>query len=85
MRSRSTHTNSIQSKDLDAQLAGPGRRGRRIQPRVYRQLSGAVNVGRPGLAALLHYAREADTVVVTAIDRLGRSVAEVTRTIANLG
>lgn len=34
---------------------------------------------------MLDYAREGDTVVVTAIDRLGRSVAEVTRTIAELG
>lgn len=44
-----------------------------------------MNTDRTGLAALLHYAREGDTVVVTAIDRLGRSVAEVTRTIADLG
>ena len=34
---------------------------------------------------MLNYARAGDTVVVAAIDRLGRSVAEVTRTIANLG
>ena len=34
---------------------------------------------------MLHYARGGDTVVVTAIDRLGRSVAEVTRTIAEMG
>ena len=34
---------------------------------------------------MLGYARAGDTVVVTAIDRLGRSVAEVTRTIAELG
>jgi DNA invertase Pin-like site-specific DNA recombinase len=34
---------------------------------------------------MLEYARVGDTVVVTAIDRLGRSVAEVTRTIAELG
>jgi Resolvase, N terminal domain len=34
---------------------------------------------------MLDYARARDTVVVTAIDRLGRSVAEVTRTIAELG
>jgi DNA invertase Pin-like site-specific DNA recombinase len=34
---------------------------------------------------MLNYARVGDTVVVTAIDRLGRSVAEVTRTIAELG
>ena len=34
---------------------------------------------------MLDYARAGDTVVVAAIDRLGRSVAEVTRTIADLG
>jgi len=34
---------------------------------------------------MLDYARDGDTVVVTAIDRLGRSVAEITRTIADLG
>ena len=33
---------------------------------------------------MLDHARTGDTVVVTAIDRLGRSVAEVTRTIAEL-
>jgi DNA invertase Pin-like site-specific DNA recombinase len=37
------------------------------------------------LVALLDYARPGDSVVVAAIDRLGRSVAEVTRTIADLG
>jgi DNA invertase Pin-like site-specific DNA recombinase len=48
------------------------------------RLSGAANTSRPGLAAMLDYAREGDTVVVTAIDRLGRSVAEVTHTIADI-
>ena len=48
-------------------------------------LTGAAGADRPGLAALLGYARPSDVVVVTAIDRLGRSVAEVTRTIADLG
>lgn len=33
---------------------------------------------------MLEYARAGDTVVVTAIDKPGRSVAEVTRTIADL-
>lgn len=47
-------------------------------------LSGAAGGHRPGLAALLDYARPGDAVVVAAIDRLGRSVAEVTRTIADL-
>ncbi|OBJ86138.1 recombinase family protein [Mycobacterium asiaticum] len=76
---------STTGQDLEAQLgvltaAGVG------ADRIFAdKLSGAVNTDRPGLAALLHYAREGDTVVVTAIDRLGRSVAEVTRTIADLG
>lgn len=48
-------------------------------------LSSSANTARPGLAAMLDYARSGDTVVVAAIDRLGRSVAEVTRTIADLG
>jgi DNA invertase Pin-like site-specific DNA recombinase len=48
-------------------------------------LSGSAKTGRPGLAAMLDYARAGDTVIVCAIDRLGRSVAEVTRTIAELG
>ncbi|MGB8389820.1 recombinase family protein [Mycobacterium sp.] len=49
------------------------------------KLSGSAKTARPGLAAMLDYARAGDTIVVTAIDRLGRSVAEVTRTIADLG
>ena len=37
-----------------------------------------------GLHAMLSYARSGDTVIVFAVDRLGRSAAEVTRTIADL-
>jgi hypothetical protein len=48
-------------------------------------LSGSAKTARPGLAAMLDYVRAGDTVIVTAIDRLGRSVAEVTHTIADLG
>jgi DNA invertase Pin-like site-specific DNA recombinase len=39
---------------------------------------------RPGLAALLDYAREGDTVVVVALDRLGRSLAGIVRTVETL-
>lgn len=39
---------------------------------------------RPGLAALLDYAREGDVIVVVGIDRLGRSASEVMATIADL-
>jgi DNA invertase Pin-like site-specific DNA recombinase len=40
---------------------------------------------RPGLAALLDYAREGDAIVVVGIDRLGRNAAEVMMTIRELG
>lgn len=70
-------------QDLETQLATLAAAGV-DGDRVYTdKLSGAANTARPGLAALLDYARDGDTVVVTAIDRLGRSVAEVTKTIAD--
>ncbi len=40
---------------------------------------------RPGLAALLDYARAGDTIIVVGIDRLGRNAAEVMTTIRDLG
>jgi DNA invertase Pin-like site-specific DNA recombinase len=76
---------STAGQDLDGQLVALAAQGVETDRVFTDKLSGAVNTDRPGLAALLHYAREGDTVVVTAIDRLGRSVAEVTRTIADLG
>lgn len=39
---------------------------------------------RPGLAALLDYAREGDTVTVVALDRLGRSLSGIVRTVETL-
>src|SRR3954470_22448284 len=55
--------------------------------RVYTdKLSGtATRTERPGLAALLDYAREGDAIVVVGIDRLGRNAAEVMTTIRDLG
>ena len=55
--------------------------------RVYSdKLSGSsTKAQRPGLSALLDYAREGDTIVVVGIDRLGRSAAEVMLTIRDLG
>jgi DNA invertase Pin-like site-specific DNA recombinase len=55
--------------------------------RVYTdRLSGtATRTQRPGLAALLDYAREGDAIVVVGIDRLGRNAAEVMTTIRDLG
>jgi DNA invertase Pin-like site-specific DNA recombinase len=47
------------------------------------KLSGA-SQNRPGLAALLDYAREGDSVTVVALDRLGRSLSGVIGTIEEL-
>lgn len=76
---------STLGQDLDSQLVALAQAGVGPDQVFSDKLSGAVSTDRPGLTALLRYAREGDTVVVTAIDRLGRSVAEVTRTIAELG
>src|ERR1700736_1061439 len=55
--------------------------------RVYTdKLSGtSTRQQRPGLAALLDYARRGDAIVVVGIDRLGRNAAEVMTTIRDLG
>src|ERR1700724_595258 len=54
--------------------------------RVYTdKLSGtSTREQRPGLAALLDYARKGDAIVVVGIDRLGRNAAEVMTTIREL-
>jgi DNA invertase Pin-like site-specific DNA recombinase len=49
------------------------------------QLSGAKAAKkRPGLSALLSYARREDTVLVYRIDRLGRSLIDVLNTVAEM-
>src|SRR6202790_4936042 len=55
--------------------------------RVYSdKLSGtSTREQRPGLAALLDYARPGDSIVVVGIDRLGRNASEVMTTIRELG
>jgi DNA invertase Pin-like site-specific DNA recombinase len=75
---------STTGQDLDAQLVALDAAGVEADRIFTDKLSGSARSARPGLAAMLDYARADDTVVVTAIDRLGRSVAEVTRTIADL-
>lgn len=73
---------STTGQDLDAQLATLAAAGVAADRVFTDKLSGAAGTERPGLVAMLDYARADDTVIVSAIDRLGRSVAEVTRTIA---
>jgi DNA invertase Pin-like site-specific DNA recombinase len=72
---------SATGPDLDVQLTALGAAG--LELVFTDKLSGSARTARPGLAAMLDYSRPGDTVVVAAIDRLGRSVAEVTRTIAD--
>jgi DNA invertase Pin-like site-specific DNA recombinase len=76
---------STSDQDLDTQLAAVTEAGVDADRVFTDKLSGSAQTDRPGLAAMFDYAHAGDTVAVTAIDRLGRSVAEVTRTIADLG
>ena len=72
-------------QSLDQQLDALSAAG--VNPkRVYRdKLSGtSTREQRPGLAALLDYARPGDAIVVVGIDRLGRNAAEVMTTIREL-
>ncbi len=52
--------------------------------RIFTDKLSGVRDDRPGLAALLDYARPGDTVVVVALDRLGRSLSGVIRTVETL-
>jgi DNA invertase Pin-like site-specific DNA recombinase len=77
---------STTSQSLDAQTDALTAAG--VDPsRVYcDKLTGtSTKEQRPGLAGLLDYAREGDTIVVVGIDRLGRDAAEVMLTIRDLG
>ena len=72
-------------QSLDQQLDALTAAG--VDPkRVYSdKLSGtSTREQRPGLAALLDYARPRDAIVVVGIDRLGRNAAEVMATIREL-
>jgi DNA invertase Pin-like site-specific DNA recombinase len=71
-------------QNLEAQLAALNAEG--VDPRrVFTdKLTESADRARGGLYAMLSYARSGDTVIVVALDRLGRTTTEVTRTIADL-
>jgi DNA invertase Pin-like site-specific DNA recombinase len=52
--------------------------------RIFTDKLSGVREERPGLAAMLDYVRAGDTVVVIALDRLGRSLSGVIRTVEAL-
>jgi len=76
---------STAGQDLGSQLTALSAAGADTDRMFTDKLSGSAKTARPGLAAMLDYARPGDILIVCAIDRLGRSVAEVTHTIAELG
>ena len=77
-------TASTVEHNLDGQLAALTEAG--VDPRrVFTdRLTESADRVRAGLHAMLSYARSGDTVVVVALDRLGRTGAEVTRAIADI-
>jgi DNA invertase Pin-like site-specific DNA recombinase len=77
-------TVGTRGQDLQAQLAALTAAG--VDPRrVFTDtLSGSSEKVQAGLLAMVSYTHSGDTVVVVALDRLGRSAVEVMRTIADL-
>lgn len=72
---------STSQQTLDQQLDALERAG--VQRTFHDVMSGA-REDRPGLLALMDYARPGDSVTVVALDRLGRSLSGVIRTIDEL-
>jgi DNA invertase Pin-like site-specific DNA recombinase len=70
--------------DLDEQLAELTAAG--VDPkRIFTdKTAGPSDKMRAGLLALLSYARAGDVVVAVALEHMGRSVSEVTQTVADL-
>src|SRR5215218_11377271 len=52
--------------------------------KVFTDVRSGRSLDRPGLAALLAYARRGDTLAVVRLDRLGRSLTELLATVAML-
>jgi DNA invertase Pin-like site-specific DNA recombinase len=52
--------------------------------KVFTDVRSGRSMDRPGLGALLDYARRGDTLAVVRLDRLGRSLAELLATVAML-
>lgn len=76
---RVSTTKQSLERQLDA-LAGAGL----PVDRIYTDKKTGTTVDRPGLAALLGYARAGDTIVVHTLDRLGRNLREVLNLVHDL-
>jgi DNA invertase Pin-like site-specific DNA recombinase len=53
--------------------------------RIWTETASGALASRPQLERLLDYAHEGDTIVVTRLDRLGRSLSHLVATVADLG
>lgn len=74
---------STERQSLDMQLDALATAGVPAE-RVWAEKMSGKRDDRPELAALLTYAREGDTIVVWRLDRLGRSLSHIVRTIEEL-
>ena len=72
----STSDQDIAGQDMRLRQAGAAR--------VFTDVRSGRSMDRPGLDALLAYAREGDTLAVVRLDRLGRSLAELLGAVAML-
>lgn len=74
---------STQRQSLDQQVDALTAAGVPTERIYVDKMSGARD-DRDGLAGLMSYARAGDTVVVVALDRLGRTLSGIVRTVAEL-
>ncbi len=72
---------STQFQDLDSQKRRLEERG---AIRVFEDVIGGHTFERPGLDALIDYARQGDVLCVVRLDRLGRSLKELLETVDTL-
>ena len=72
---------STKNQTLDQQLDALTAAGAQ---KVFTDVMSGTRDDRPGLAALLDYVRDGDVVVVVALDRLGRSLPGIIRTVQAL-
>lgn len=72
---------STQDQDLSGQIDRLEQAG---ATRVFEGIISGQTFERPGLTAILDYARNGDTLAVTRLDRLGRSLKELLETVEEL-
>ncbi|MGH3845614.1 MAG: recombinase family protein [Pseudonocardiaceae bacterium] len=74
---------STTKQSLERQLDALGAAGISLE-RIYTDKKTGTTIDRPGLTALLGYARDGDTIVVHTLDRLGRNLREVLNLVHDL-